>query len=124
MRETACTALEKAGHATAATLLGAGTWIETPELIRVEVAAKKTMLGLTINAEAEKLIRAAIRPLAGTPPRPIQWVPGEGGSAKAAARPAPTGSVQALAMENPLVQQAKELFQAEIRSVVDLRGKR
>jgi hypothetical protein len=32
--------------------------------------------------------------------------------------------VQALAMENPLVQQAKDLFQAEVRSVVDLRGKR
>jgi len=124
MREAACAALEAAGHTTAATLLGAGTWTETPEAVRVEVAAKKTMLGLTMNAESEKTVKAAVRPYAGQPPKPVQWVPGEGGAVKAPARPAPTGSVQALALENPLVQQAKELFQAEVRSVVDLRGKR
>ena len=123
MREAACGALEAAGHTTAATLLGAGVWTETPGAVRVEVAARKTMLGLTMNAEADKLARAAVRPFAGQPPRPVEWVPGEGGAAKAAARPAPTGSVQALALENPLVQQARELFQAEVRSVVDLRGK-
>ncbi len=126
MREAACEALSAGNHATAATLLGAGTWSETPDGIRVEVAARKTMLGLTMNAEAEKLVRAAIRPYAGQPPRPIQWVPGEGsmGTASPPARPAVSGSVQAMAMENPLVQQAKDLFQAEVRSVVDLRGKR
>jgi DNA polymerase III subunit gamma/tau len=31
--------------------------------------------------------------------------------------------VQALAMDNPLVKQAQELFKAEVRSVLDLRGK-
>ncbi len=127
MREAAVAALAAGNHATAATLLGDGKWTETPDGVRVEVAAKKVMLGLVMNAEAEKLVRAAIRPYAGQPPRPVQWVPGESGSAgaKAApARPLPAGSVQALAMENPLVQQAKDLFQAEVRSVVDLRGKR
>ncbi len=124
MREAACAALEKAGQQTAATLLGAGSWTETPEGIRVEVGAKKTMLGLTMNAEAEKIVRAAVRPFAGQPPRPIQWVPGEGGAAPSTPRAPTTGSVQALALGNPLVQQAKALFQAEVRSVVDLRGKR
>jgi DNA polymerase-3 subunit gamma/tau len=124
MREAACSALEAAGHTTAATLLHAGTWKELPGLVQVEVAAKKTMLGLTVNADAEKLIKAAVRPFAGVPPKPIGWVPGEGGAAKTPPRPATAGSVQAIAMENPLVQQAKDLFQAEVRSVVDLRGKR
>jgi DNA polymerase-3 subunit gamma/tau len=128
MREAAVAALAAGNHATAATLLGDGGWTETSDGIRVEVAAKKVMLGLVMNAEAEKLVRAAIRPYAGKPPRAIQWVPGESGggaSPKAAAdRPVTAGSVQALAMENPLVQQAKDLFQAEVRSVVDLRGKR
>ncbi|RRA49404.1 DNA polymerase III subunit gamma/tau [Acidipila sp. EB88] len=127
MREAATSALEGAGHTTAAVLLGNGNWVETPEMVRIEVSAKKTMLGLTMNPEAEKVVRAAIRPFTGQPPRPVQWFPGEGGgtrSTAAAARPAATGSVQALAMENPLVQQAKKLFQAEVRSVVDLRGKR
>lgn len=126
MREAACTALEAAELYTAATLLGAATWSETSEKVRVEVAAKKTMLGLTINPEADKLARGAMRPFLGHPPRPVEWVPGEGGSVKVSPppRPAATGSVQALAMENPLVQQARELFGAEVRSVVDLRGKR
>ena len=125
MREAACTALEAAGLSTAATLLGAGAWTETPEMVRVEVAAKKTMLGLTMNAEAEKLVRTAVRPFSGEPPRPVQWFPGGAAPAAAApARPALAGSMEALALENPLVQQAKQLFQAEVRSVVDLRGKR
>ena len=77
-----------------------------------------------MNAQAEKLVKAAVRPFAGTPPKPVEWVPGEGGSVqKAAPRPAPTGSVEALALENPLVRQAKELFGGEVRSVVDLRNK-
>ena len=123
MREAAIAALETAGHTTAATLLSAGTWTETPDAVRVEVAARKTMLALTMNAEADKLARAAVRPFAGQPPKPVQWVSGDGAPAKTAPRPAATGSVQARALENPLVQQARELFQAEVRSVVDLRGK-
>ncbi len=124
MREAAVEALSAAGHTTAATLLDAGAWAETPQGVRVEVGAKKTMLGLTVNAEAEKIIKAAVRPHAGQPARPVLCVPGEGGvspAAKSAARPAGTGSVQARAMENPLVRQAQELFGAEVRSVVDLR---
>jgi DNA polymerase-3 subunit gamma/tau len=125
MRNAACDALAAAGHATAATLLGAGTWTETPEAVVVEVAAKKVMLGLTLNADADKIARAAMRPFAGQPPRPVQWVPGENGAKqKTADRPAPTGSVQAAALDNPLVRQAKQLFSAEVRSVVDLRDKR
>ena len=126
MRNAACDALAAAGHTTAATLIGAGIWTETPEAILVEVAAKKVMLGLTINADADKIARAAMRPFAGQPPRAIQWLPSENGTRQKAAadRPAPVGSVQAAALENPLVQQAKELFGAEVRSVVDLRDKR
>ena len=127
LRDAAASALSSAGHTTAATLLAAGTWTDTPEGIRVELAAKEVMLGLTMNAEADKLARSAMRPFLGQPPRPVQWIPA-GGSATAASkateRPAPSGSMEALALENPLVQQAKSLFQAEVRSVVDLRNKR
>jgi DNA polymerase-3 subunit gamma/tau len=125
MRNAACDALAAAGHTTAATLVGAGVWTETPDAIRVELAARKVMLGLTLNADADKVARAAMRPFAGQPPRPVQWLPSENGAKQPAAnRPAPGGSVQAAALENPLVQQAKQLFSAEVRSVVDLRDKR
>jgi DNA polymerase-3 subunit gamma/tau len=33
------------------------------------------------------------------------------------------GSIQEAALANPLVQRAKEIFKAEVRSVVDLRQK-
>jgi DNA polymerase-3 subunit gamma/tau len=80
---------------------------------------------LTMNADADKIARAAMRPFAGQPLRAVQWVPSENGSRqKTAARPAPIGSVQAAALDNPLVQQAKQLFSAEVRNVVDLRDKR
>ena len=49
-------------------------------------------------------------------------VPGESGSAGAAQdAPAPAGGVQEEALNNPLVQRAREIFKAEVRSVLDLR---
>jgi len=35
----------------------------------------------------------------------------------------PAGSIQEAALANPLVQRAREIFKAEVRSVVDLRQK-
>jgi len=85
------------------------------------------MLGLTMNAEAEKICREALRGIGET--RKLVFLPGENGgsgTAKAprAERPAAQGSIQAIALENPLVRQAQELFQAEVRSVLDLREKK
>jgi DNA polymerase III subunit gamma/tau len=131
VREAVCAALENAGHNTAAVLLDAGTWRENSGTIEVEVGIKKTMLGLTMNAEAEKICREALRGIGET--RRLVFLPGEnGGSGPAKApraeRPAAQGSVkgsiQAIALENPLVRQAQELFQAEVRSVLDLREKK
>jgi DNA polymerase-3 subunit gamma/tau len=35
----------------------------------------------------------------------------------------PAGSIQEVALAHPLVQRAREIFKAEVRSVVDLRQK-
>jgi DNA polymerase-3 subunit gamma/tau len=122
IREAVCAALEREGHNTAAALLESGNWTEANGTIQVEVGIKKTMLGLTMNAEAEKICRNAMRDVGAV--QKLVFVPGEGGAAKAAKpRAAASGSVQAAAMENPLVRQAQELFQAEVRSVLDLRDK-
>jgi DNA polymerase-3 subunit gamma/tau len=37
--------------------------------------------------------------------------------------PPPAGSIGEVALANPLVQRAREIFKAEVRSVVDLRQK-
>ena len=124
LRRAVCAALDAAGHASAAQLLGAGAWSLDGAALRIEVAGMgKKMLSLTVNAAGEKIIRQELQRL-GAPTR-FLVVPGEAGAASAkqsAALPA-SGSIQEAAFANPLVQRAREIFNAEVRSVVDLREK-
>ena len=118
-------ALVEAGHESAAQLLGAATWVIDGSSLRIEVAiASKRMLALTINAAAEKIIRQELQKL-GAPTR-FLIVPGEAATSQSGPAPmaAPiAGSIQEAALANPLVQRAREIFKAEVRSVVDLRQK-
>jgi len=118
-------ALAEAGHVSAATLLGAGAWSIDGTSLRIEVAMGKKMLGLTVNAAAEKIIRQQLQQLNG--PARFLLIPGKSGATNTQNSPqmvAPTaGSIQAEALANPLVQKALEIFKAEVRSVVDLRQK-
>jgi DNA polymerase-3 subunit gamma/tau len=117
-------ALVEGEHLSAAQLLGAGVWAIDGSSLRIEVAGMgKKMLALTVNAAAEKIIRQELQRL-GAPAR-FLVVPGEGPASSA---PAPmaapiAGSIQEAALANPLVQRAKEIFKAEVRSVVDMRQK-
>ena len=121
LRLAVISALADAGHATAAQLLGAGAWSIDGSSLRIEVGGiGKKMLSLTVNAAAEKIIRQELQRL-GAPAR-FLIVPGEGaGTAASAAPVVAAGSIQEAALANPLVQRAKEIFKAEVRSVVDLR---
>jgi DNA polymerase III gamma/tau subunit len=83
---------------------------------------RKKMLSLTVNPAAEKIIRQELQRLGG--PARFMVVPGEGAGAATPVPAAPiAGSIQEAALNNPLVQRAREIFNAEIRSVVDLRTK-
>jgi len=116
-------ALVDGGHVSAAQLLGSGAWMLDDTSLRIEVAGMgKKMLALTINTAAEKIIRQELHRL-GAPTRFIV-VPGEGTASTAAPMAAPAvGSVGESALANPLVQRAREIFNADVRSVVDLRQK-
>jgi DNA polymerase-3 subunit gamma/tau len=117
-------ALVEAGHISAAQLLGTGAWDIDGSSLRIEVNGMgKKMLALTINAAAEKIIRQELQRL-GAPAR-FLIVPGEGAASTSAAPMAVplAGSIQETALANPLVQRAREIFKAEVRSVVDLRHK-
>jgi len=121
IRTAVAQALTAGGHATAAVLLEDGKWTIEGSSVRIEVNAKPTMIRITYNAAAEKLIRQALTQ-AGAPSR-FMIVPGEGltssnGPAKVRA---PQGSIENEARTNPLVVQAQSLFNAEIVTVVDLR---
>ena len=123
IREAVVAALSKSGHSSAAQLLGAAPWALEGGAVRVAVpGVGKKMLTLTVNAAAEKIIRTELLRL-GAPSRFL--VSGEAGTAPAAAATpvVVSGSVQEAALAHPLVKRAQELFNAEVRSVVDLREK-
>ena len=119
--QTVSAALEREGHSTAAVLLSSGRWSDQGKTIQAEVAIKRVMLGLTFNTEAEKICKTAMRTLGAT--QKLSIVPGENLPDGDTAKPAApiSGSIQATALKNPLVQKAKDLFDAEVRSVLDLR---
>jgi DNA polymerase-3 subunit gamma/tau len=121
IRQAVAQALTAGGHATAAVLLEDAKWTIEGSTVRIEVNAKPTMIRITFNAAAEKLIRQALTQ-AGAPSR-FMIIPGEGltnsnGPAKSRA---PLGSIENEARANPLVVQAQSVFNAEIVTVVDLR---
>jgi DNA polymerase III subunit gamma/tau len=122
LREAVSHALHDKGHETASALLRGGKWTIEEDTITVEVAVRKTMLSLTMNPEAERIARTALQH-AGCNLK-LVVVPGDGtGSAVPSMPPAAKGSIQSHALDNPLVKQAQELFRAEVRSILDLRGK-
>jgi DNA polymerase-3 subunit gamma/tau len=116
-------ALVEGGHVSAAQLLGAGAWALDGGSLRIEISGMgKKMLAMTIKAAAEKIIRQELQRL-GAPAR-FLVIPGEGAAQPAAPMAEPAaGSIQEAALANPLVQRAREIFKAEVRSVVDLRQK-
>ncbi len=123
LRQAVVQALSTAGHASAAQLLGVATWKQDGSTLRMEAPGMgKKMLSLTVNAAAEKIIRQELQRL-GASTR-FMVVPGEGSGPVPAAAAAPlAGSVQQAALDNPLVQRARDIFKADVRSVVDLRTK-
>jgi DNA polymerase-3 subunit gamma/tau len=108
-------------QATPADALSDAEWTVAEVEIRVQTELSKTMLPLVINPEVEKLVKAALRD-AGAGALKLVLLPGVKSAANAKKpRAAKSGSVQAKAMEHPIVQRAQTLFNAEIRNVIDLR---
>jgi DNA polymerase III subunit gamma/tau len=126
IRDTIAVALDASGHNTAAVLLANAKWREKGASgIEVEVPTRKTMLGLTMSAEAEKICRDSLRSI--SVQRKLSFVPGEGAAQSentSGPQLAANGSIQAVALDHPLVRQAQQLFGAEVRSVLDLREKK
>ena len=123
LRDVVTAALDEQGHNTAASLLAAGRWkLDADGAIQVEVGVKKTMLGLTMNGDAWKIVRDALRGAGAS--QKMTVIPGETAEpASESPRVRSRDSIEAVALGNPLVRQAQEMFHAEVRSVLDLREK-
>ncbi|HKO17544.1 MAG TPA: DNA polymerase III subunit gamma/tau [Acidobacteriaceae bacterium] len=111
--------LQNAKQASAADAMEDSVWTVVEGEARVQTELSKTMLPVVMNPEAEKIVRTQIRE-AGV--HRLTLLPGSP-SAGATKKPksARTGSVQAKALEHPMVQQAQKLFNAEIQTVIDMR---
>lgn len=111
-------ALTAAGQTSAAESLTDATWALADGEARIQTTLSKTLLHAVMNPDAEKIARTTLRDagilkftLLTTAATAVVKKP----------RPARTGSVQAKALEHPMVQQAQKLFHAEIQTVIDLR---
>ena len=121
LQRAAVEALQKAaGQDTASEALDDAVWTIEGSELRVQTEVSKVMLSMVVNPEAEKIVRAALRE-AGAATLKLVLLPGSATAAVKKPRAVKSGSMQAKAMEHPIVQQAQRLFNAEIRNVVDLR---
>jgi DNA polymerase III subunit gamma/tau len=115
-------ALAQQGHASASKLISTARFTLEATSLRIEVPGiGKKMLALTVNAAAEKIVKQELQRLGG--PARFMVIPGEGVAATSSVSAPVAGSIQQAALEHPMVQRAKEIFNAEVRSVVDLRTK-
>jgi len=122
VKQAMVTALAQQGHASASQLISTARFTLETTNLRVEVPGiGKKMLALTVNAAAEKIIKQELQRLGG--PARFMVIPGEGVAATTPIAAPAAGSIQQAALEHPMVQRAKEIFNAEVRSVVDLRTK-
>jgi DNA polymerase III subunit gamma/tau len=106
---------------TAADAMADAEWVVTEGEVRVQTEISKTMLPMVINAEAEKLIRNALRDAGAGALKLVLLSGSKKAEGEKKVRAPKSGSAQAKAMEHPIVQRAQTLFNAEIRTVIDLR---
>ena len=121
LQKTATEALSGSkNQATAADALADAEWTVRDGEVRVQTDVSKAMLSMVINGDAEKIVKAALRD-AGAGALKLVLLPGEKTATAKKPKAAKSGSVQAKAMEHPIVRQAQTLFNAEVRNVIDLR---
>ena len=119
MQTAVVQALESAGQSSAADVMGDSVWSVADGVARVQSEVSKTMLPARVNAEAEKIAKLALRTFGITR---LVLLPGAASSSATAKRPrsAKSGSAEAKALAHPLVQKGRQLFEAEIQTVIDL----
>ena len=118
-QQSVIAALAAAGLTSAADAMADAVWTISGDEAGVQTALSRTMLPVVMNPEAEKIARTALR-AAGI--ARFTLLPGAAAPSAAPKPRAPrSGSIQARALEHPMVQQAQKLFQAEIQTVIDLR---
>jgi len=122
LRLAVVSALNDGGHPVAASMLQSGEWSVEGNEVRVQVALSQTVIDMSIGTDAKRLAVAAASGVLGRPVK-LQVKPGEA-PAQPAAKPASNGSGRSRVEQDPVVRRMQEKFGAEIRTVIDYKGKR
>jgi DNA polymerase-3 subunit gamma/tau len=113
------------GHQSASEQIEEATVTLEGDTLTIQTSLSKAMLPAVFNADADRILKAAVRSAYPTALK-LNLLPGTAPAASAVPkrpRPAASGSAAELAERHPLVQQARQLFSAEISNVIDLRDK-
>lgn len=116
-------ALLQGGHETAATMFDAGVWNWNGNDLLIRIAASKTLLELIYTTQAQQIVRDNFRSLTAST-RPVRVESGDVAAHPVNNQAKRTPLDTTDATSHPLVQRARELFHAEVRSVVSLRDPR
>jgi DNA polymerase-3 subunit gamma/tau len=114
-------ALNGAKQGSAADAMEDAAWTVSGNDATIQTELSKTMLPVVMNPEADKIARGVLR---GLGIGKVTVLPGAAAAATGAAKKpkvARSGSMQAKALEHPMVQEAQRLFDAEVQTVIDLR---
>ena len=100
-------------------MLESGQWSLEGNSLIARVSSSSTMIDMSFHAEAKRVATAAASGAAGRPLK-VQVLPGGTSSpASPVRRTSSNGSARGRAEQEPVVQRMKEVFGAEIRTVID-----
>jgi DNA polymerase-3 subunit gamma/tau len=124
--QSACVAALAAvkGQQSASEAVEDATFSLSGDSVNVQTSLPESMLPIVLNADADRILNSTLR--AASPGLKLKLLSAASEPAIAAPkkpRAAIVGSAAELAQKHPVVQQAMQLFSAEISNVTDLRGK-
>ncbi len=124
--QSACVAAVSAikGQGSAAHTLEEASFALAGDTLEIQTTVSQAMLPIAINPEAERAVKSALREL-GAGRLHVKFTASrvKASTKPRAPRAAAAGSVEELAAKHPMVQQAQQLFAAEISNIIDLRDK-
>jgi hypothetical protein len=125
VRSAVLNALASADQTMLCSMLEAGEWSIAGNELTIRLAASATLIEMSVSASAKKMIIASASGALGRAVK-LQVLPG----ATAQIAPSRTqtsysnGSSRSRAEREPVVQRLKEKFGAQIRTVIDYKGKK
>ena len=125
VRSAVLNALASAGQTMLGSMLEAGEWSIAGNELIIRLAASATLIEMSVGVEAKKLIIASASGKLGRAVK-LQVLPG-GTASATSPKPATNysnGGTRARAEQEPVVQRLKEKFGAQIRTVIDYKGKK